>query len=289
MEAHFPILRLPLDSWHWNESRSGLRFWFRAPVGPACKNEVKFNSLFRKMWFFLQTTLNIGKLYTVEKNFSSWVWIQGLLPQNKDLFSSEQLAKFTVLHKNVCRRTGHFRQEQRATSWRSSWGELFGAQNRQWKWPENCVSPPFLDDLPRVVHRCQWRWFGSWGATPLTSAPSDPLPPVRVRRQSSGGLDRGWKLMRERKRKGRRLRERDRWSERVRRRGKWEEMARTKARWLSWHSDGARLQGEKIGGRKKREERERGSTVVGPHGRLWLGLLNIFFEILILPQPFLNS
>ena len=43
MKARFEIVRLPLDLWHWNESKNGLYSWFWVPVGPTHKMREKLN------------------------------------------------------------------------------------------------------------------------------------------------------------------------------------------------------------------------------------------------------
>ena len=45
-EAHFEILKPPLDSWHLNESGGGLDFWFQALIGPTHKSrQTQFDNL----------------------------------------------------------------------------------------------------------------------------------------------------------------------------------------------------------------------------------------------------
>ena len=80
-EACLPNLRPPLDSLCQNESRSGLRSWFRVPVGPCTQNEANlklhFSQFVSKNMTFFQATPNIGILCTFENYFLSWVqfWI----------------------------------------------------------------------------------------------------------------------------------------------------------------------------------------------------------------------
>ena len=78
-KARLSILRLPLDLWCWNVSGSDLGSWFRVTIGPARRTRqtliVNFTVYLEKC-NFLQMILNIGKLYTIGKHFSSQVWIR---------------------------------------------------------------------------------------------------------------------------------------------------------------------------------------------------------------------
>ena len=72
MEARLLILSSSLDLWRRNEFESGLRSLFQVSVGSAHKIKQSFNSQFIdyiEKHDFLQTTSNIGILYTVEKYF----------------------------------------------------------------------------------------------------------------------------------------------------------------------------------------------------------------------------
>ena len=76
-EACSPILRLTLDSWHRNESKSGLRSWFWVPVGPACETRQTltdiFHSLSRKMWLFANDTKHRKIIYKIKaREETSW-------------------------------------------------------------------------------------------------------------------------------------------------------------------------------------------------------------------------
>ena len=65
--------------WHQNELESGLSSWFWVSVGPTCKTRQRLNWQFidyLEKRDFLQMTPNISILYTVENNFSPWVWIR---------------------------------------------------------------------------------------------------------------------------------------------------------------------------------------------------------------------
>ena len=115
-EAHLPILRTLLDLWHRNESKSGLGSWFRVLVDTAHKTRqtltINFTDYIKKR-DFLYMTSNIDKLYTVGKHFLSRVWIWNRHLKIRLRLAWIYLQNFSFLHKNTCRQSGHFLQEQR--------------------------------------------------------------------------------------------------------------------------------------------------------------------------------
>ena len=88
---------------------------------------------------FLQTTSNIGKLYIVEKYFSSWVWIRNRYLKIRLRLAQINLQSLSFLHGNACLWSGHFLLERRIPFWRGGRGECVGTLNRWWRWPERVV------------------------------------------------------------------------------------------------------------------------------------------------------
>ena len=93
-----------------------------SPSWLCTQNETNFNYQFhkmpRKMWFFLQMTSNIGKLYTVGKYFCSTSINSRSLTQNTAPFGSDPLAKFVLFAWKCVSLIQHFRRERRVPFWR---------------------------------------------------------------------------------------------------------------------------------------------------------------------------
>ena len=135
MEACLPILRSSLDSWHQNESESGLRSWFWVPIGPTNKTRqnliVNFRDYLEKHNFFAND-FKLRQIIYRWKAFFIMSMNLKLLPQNKVSFGSDPLAKFFLLHKNMCRRFRHFHQEWMVPFWIEDYAEHFDVKIDRW-------------------------------------------------------------------------------------------------------------------------------------------------------------
>ena len=163
-EACFKILRLPLLSWRRNESVSGLIFWFRVLVGPACKTRQQSNWQFtncRGKRDFEQTTPNIGILYTVENNFSSRLTIWGFYLKTKPRLVQLYYQSFDNLSRKACFeiRPPSSRMEGTVT--------IMGSKRTSWRlgMPPTMVGdngwPLLHRSLPRTIDRCRGWHTGS--------------------------------------------------------------------------------------------------------------------------------
>ena len=85
---------------------------------------------------FLQTTSNIGKLYTIGKHFSLWVWIQHRYLKIRLYLAQINWKNLSFLCENECRRSRHFRQEWRVPFWWRGRDERVGTLNQQRGWSE---------------------------------------------------------------------------------------------------------------------------------------------------------
>ena len=144
MRACLPILRLPLNLWHRKEFESGLRSWFQVLVGLARKTRqiLTVNFIFcLEKCDFLQMILNIGKLYTIEKYFSSRVWIRDHYLKIRLHLAQIHLKSFCFYTKKSANNLGIFRWKQKVLFWSGSYVEHNASQIHHRKQLEKVVSP----------------------------------------------------------------------------------------------------------------------------------------------------
>ena len=114
------------------------------------------------MWL-MQTTLNIGILYTVGKNFSPLVWIRDHYLKIKLYLAQVSCQSFTVSHGKACWRSGHFSSQRRVASWIITCAEHDGMQDRHKKWPLTDVRapcPPWF--TTGSLHNKRWCFMAKW-------------------------------------------------------------------------------------------------------------------------------
>ena len=167
-----------------------------SPNWPCTQNKAtltgNFHSLSRKC-YFLQTTSNIAKLYTVGNHFLSWVWIW-------DRYVKIRLSLIRInldslcLHRNTCQQSGHFRRKMRTPLWRGDCANHETAFDDHKKWPMTADPLPGKCSLPHTPPPGQTpgsRPLASWGRV---SAPANLEWPARgaKRWRHSGFLMESW-------------------------------------------------------------------------------------------------
>ena len=86
----------------------------------------------------------------------------GLLPQNKNFFGSDPLAKFLFLHRKMCRRSKHFCRKRMVSFWRGSHAEHEATQTCCQKWMEKVIPLLWRNDGYTGPRFASTLAFGRW-------------------------------------------------------------------------------------------------------------------------------
>ena len=123
------VIGFVASKWVWEWSQ----ILILSPGWPSIQNKAKFLTVnftnYLEKRDFLQTILNIGILYTVGNNFSPRVWIWDRYLKIRLRLAKIIWQSLSLLHRNVCRRSGHFRREWRIPLWRRGQEELVETKN----------------------------------------------------------------------------------------------------------------------------------------------------------------
>ena len=127
------------------------------------KRDKGFNCQFvdcLKKHDFLQKTSNIDILYTIGKYFFPLVWIRYRYFKIRLYLARINWQSLSLLHKKVCRRSGHFCREWRVLLEQGGQEELFGTHLGYQNWPENGKRCRGATTFPR------WLQLGGWEVVP---------------------------------------------------------------------------------------------------------------------------
>ena len=124
-------MRPPLDSWRWNESQSGLGFWFEVLVGHACKmNQTlldNFQSLSRKMWFFFVNDIKPRQIICHQKVFFCHNYEFGLITSQFITNWPKSTIKGSIAPWEVAEKRAHLSAIW-AWVWRETRAQQFGGE-----------------------------------------------------------------------------------------------------------------------------------------------------------------
>ena len=143
--------------WRWS------RISISSPNWPHAQNETKIKLaiyiLSRKVWFFfLQTTSNIGILYTVENYFSPWVWIQDRYLKIRLHLARIYWQSFSISHEKVYQQSRHFHRERKILLRRWGREKLVGTLKWWWVWPKTMVQRQKATAWPCELQALPMTW-----------------------------------------------------------------------------------------------------------------------------------